>query len=77
MNKTQLRKIKKAILKKETLAFDQLTKKQKVELFEFSERYKKFLDQSKTEREAAKQIVHAAKNKGFVDIDSLAIKNTK
>ncbi|RLB97041.1 MAG: aminopeptidase, partial [Deltaproteobacteria bacterium] len=25
----------------------------------------------------AKQIVHAAKNKGFVDIDSLAIKNTK
>ncbi|HGY11194.1 MAG TPA: aminopeptidase [Desulfobacterales bacterium] len=77
MNKTQLRKIKKAILKKETLAFDQLTKKQKVELFEFNENYKNFLNQGKTEREAAKQIVHAAKNKGFVDIDSLAIKNTK
>ena len=77
MNKTQLKKIKKTILKKETLAFDQLTKKQKAELFEFSENYKDFLNQAKTEREAVKQIVHAAKNKGFVDIDSLALKNTK
>ena len=77
MNKTQLKKIKKIILKKEALAFDQLTKKQKAKLFEFSENYKNFLNQGKTEREAAKQIVHAAKNRGFVDIDSLTIKNSK
>ncbi|MCD4718332.1 MAG: aminopeptidase [Desulfobacula sp.] len=77
MNKTQLKKIKKTILKKEILVFDQLTKKQKTELFKFSESYKNFLNQSKTEREAARQIVQIATAKGFVDIDTLLTKKPK
>ena len=77
MNKTQLKKIKKTILKKETLVFDQLVKKQKEESFKFCENYKDFLNQSKTERKAAGQIVQAAEAEGFVDINTLATKKSK
>ncbi len=72
MNKTQLKKLKKTIIKKKSLVIDQLTKKQTAKLFEFSENYKDFLNQSKTEREAASQIIQAAKENGFVNIDTLA-----
>jgi aspartyl aminopeptidase len=76
MNKTQLKKIKDTLLKKDTMVFDQLNKDQKTALFQFNDGYKQFLDQSKTEREATRQIVKAAKAKGFVDIDTLASKKT-
>ncbi|CCK79539.1 aminopeptidase [Desulfobacula toluolica] len=71
MNKAQLKKIKDTILKKSPLVFDQLNKKQKSDLFKFNETYKQFLNKSKTEREAARQIITAAKARGFVDIDTL------
>ncbi len=74
MNKNEIKKLKKAILNKATLVFDQLTRQQKTKTFEFSEEYKKFLDKSKTEREAVKQIVQAAKKRGFVNIDTLLTK---
>jgi len=77
LNKNQIKKIKKTILKKETLVFDQLTKNQQAKAFKFSESYKDFLDQSKTEREAAGQIVQAAQAKGFIDIDTLTTKDSK
>jgi len=77
MNKTQLNKIKKTILKKGPLVFDQITKTQKAELFNLSENYKNFLNQAKTEREAAIQIILAAKDKGFVDIDTLLEKESE
>ncbi|MCK5348569.1 MAG: aminopeptidase, partial [Desulfobacula sp.] len=77
MDKRQLKKIKEAVLKKKTLVFDQLNKKQKTKLFKFSESYKDFLNQAKTEREAAKLIVQIAKNKSFVDIDTLSTKKSK
>ncbi|NOX33369.1 MAG: aminopeptidase [Deltaproteobacteria bacterium] len=77
MNKHELKKIKKTLLKKEILAFDQLTKSQKTKLFKFSETYKNFLNQSKTEREATRQIIAAAKAGGFVDIDIQTEKNSK
>ncbi|MCK5162270.1 MAG: aminopeptidase [Desulfobacula sp.] len=77
MDKRQLKKIKEAVLKKKTLVFDQLNKKQKTKVFKFSESYKDFLNQAKTEREAAKLIVQIAKNKGFVDIDTLSTKKSK
>ncbi|SDT84577.1 aminopeptidase [Desulfobacula phenolica] len=71
MNKAQLKKIKDTILKKSPLVFDQLNKQQKSDLFKFNETYKQFLNKSKTEREAARQIITAAKARGFVDIDTL------
>ena len=74
MNKTQFKKIKDRLKKKNTLVFDQLTKTQKSQVFKFNDLYKDFLDQSKTEREAAQQIVKIAEGNGFVNIDILASK---
>jgi len=71
MNKTQFKKIKDTLLKKQPLAFDRLNKKQTTRMFKFNDSYKQFLDRSKTEREAARQIVKAAEAEGFVDIDTL------
>jgi aspartyl aminopeptidase len=77
MNKAQIKKIKKTVLKKKTLVFDQLIEKQKTQVFKFSETYKDFLNLSKTERKAAEQIVQAAEARGFVDIDTLLTKKSK
>jgi len=74
MNKTQLKKIKDRLVKKKILVFDQLTKTQKTQIFKFNDLYKNFLDRSKTEREAARQIVKTAEDNGFVNIDSLPSK---
>lgn len=74
MNKTQIEKIKKTVLKKDKLVFDQLTKNQKSQVSVFNESYKNFLNKSKTEREAAAQIIEQAKAKGFVDIETLLTK---
>lgn len=71
MNKKEISKLKKTVFKKDTLVFDKLTKHQKTRTLAFSEAYKKFLDASKSEREAAKQIVKAAEDKGFANIDTL------
>ncbi len=48
MDKTQIKKIKKTVLKKKTLFFDQLTEKQKTQVFKFNDGYKDFLNISKT-----------------------------
>ncbi|MDA3916056.1 MAG: aminopeptidase [Deltaproteobacteria bacterium] len=74
MNKKEIEKLKKTVLNKATLVFDQLTRQQKTKTFEFGEEYKGFLDKSKTEREAAKQIVQAAEERDFVNIDTLLTK---
>jgi len=77
MNKAQLKKIKETLLKKRPLVFDEIDKKKKEQAFQLCEKYKAFLDQSKTEREAARQIIDAAKQKGFVDIDTVLTGKTK
>lgn len=41
------------------------------EIFELSEDYKKFLDRSKTERWATREIVRRAEEKGFKELDSV------
>lgn len=74
MNKTQLKQIKDKILKKDRLVFDELNKKQTASAFKFSNGYKSFLDNSKTERKAAEQIIKAAKAKDFVDITTIQSK---
>ncbi len=72
-----MKKIKDTLLKKRPLVFDLLDKKDKERAFQFCERYKVFLNQSKTEREAARQIVQAARQKGFVDIDTVLTKKNR
>ncbi|MFA5903205.1 MAG: aminopeptidase [Desulfobacula sp.] len=77
MNKTQIKKIKEILVKKRSLVFDRLDKKEKEMIFQFCKKFKTFLDESKTEKEAAREIVRAAKQKGFVDIDTLLTKKHK
>ncbi|RLB04323.1 MAG: aminopeptidase [Deltaproteobacteria bacterium] len=48
------------------LVWDCVSTEEKDAIFSFAERYKSFLDQSKTERECVKSIVSLAKEKGFV-----------
>ena len=50
MNKAQIKKIKKTTFKKNPLVLDQLTERQKTAALKFNDRYKQFLNQSKTER---------------------------
>lgn len=77
MDKTQIKKIRKTVLKKDSLVWDQLNKTQKARAFKFSENYKDFLNNAKTERKAVQQIIQAAQAKGFVDIDTLDDKKPK
>ncbi len=74
MNKTTFKKLKDTLFKKETMAFDNMTKAQKTKTLEFSETYKSFLDKSKTEREAAVQIVRTAEKRGFKNIEDIGNK---
>lgn len=77
MDKRRLKKTKETILKKKHLVFDQLDKNQTAQVFKFSEGYKNFLNNAKTEREATRKIVLAAEAKGFVDMDALPTKKSK
>jgi len=72
MDKTQFKKTKNNLVNERPLALDLLNKTQNAQMFKFNEHYKRFLDQSKTEREAARQIIKAAEDKGFVNIDTLS-----
>jgi aspartyl aminopeptidase len=50
------------------LAWDRMEGKERKEVFRFAEGYKKFLDQAKTEREAVREILEAARKAGFREI---------
>ena len=50
------------------LAWDRMEEKERKELFRFAEGYKRFLDQAKTEREAVREILEAARKAGFREI---------
>ena len=76
MDKKKIKQIQKT-LKKNNLVFDQLNKKQTEDAFKFCEEYKKFLNQSKTERETVSQVIKTVKNKGFIDIETLIEKSSK
>lgn len=71
MKKSEIKKFKTDTFKTDHLVFDRLTKEQKRQCADFNESYKTFLDQAKTEREAAQQIIKTAESKGFKDIDKL------
>lgn len=68
LTKNTKQRTEKSMLTRETKScwsvWDDKTKKQ---AFDFGERYKKFLDSSKTEREAVREGIRIAKENGFVD----------
>ncbi len=74
MNRKELEKLEKKILKKDKNSFEYLNKKQASAAFAFAEEYKTFLNNAKTEREAVNEIVKMAKANGFIDIDMITDK---
>lgn len=74
MNKKELEKFSKKILKKDKNCFDYLNAKEKSQAFSFAEKYKTFLDNAKTEREAVNEIVKRAEANGFINMDTLSNK---
>ncbi|MCD4744456.1 MAG: aminopeptidase [Desulfobacteraceae bacterium] len=70
MNKKEIEKLEKNILKKDKSAFDYLNKKETSFAFSFAEKYKTFLDNAKTEREAVNEIIKRAEAKGFININN-------
>ena len=57
------------LLKENKNGWETVTDAQKSDIFDFCEEYKNFVDNSKTERLAAKNVVKLAKENGFVDIN--------
>lgn len=55
-------------------AWFEIDKEEKNEVFEYGERYKKFLDSAKTEREACTEIIRQAEEAGFIEFNE-ALKN--
>ncbi|MCK5312730.1 MAG: aminopeptidase [Desulfobacteraceae bacterium] len=76
MNKKEIEKLTKKILKKNKITFDHLNKKETTLAFSFAEAYKTFLNNAKTEREAVCEIKKMAEAKGFVNIDDVSDKNS-
>ncbi len=56
-------------IRKQTLVWDTFNNKDKISCLKFSEKYKDFLTKAKTERAAVNEIINAARQNGFSDID--------
>lgn len=65
------------LTKKYELVWDSLKDGEMEKLMALSERYKKYMDSSKTEREACDETVKLAEKNGYVDINKLIAKGTK
>ncbi|MEW6615038.1 MAG: aminopeptidase [Thermodesulfobacteriota bacterium] len=66
--KPEIKEIKEKLVLKRDIVWDRLDSKEKEDVFLFSEGYKKFLDSAKTERQAVKEIVKFAEEKGFKSV---------
>ncbi len=69
MNKTRIKQIKDKTLRKKELVADHLDARALKRAWAFCEPYKAFLNQAKTERKAAREIIRAASEKGFESMD--------
>jgi aspartyl aminopeptidase len=65
------------LTKKYELIWDRIDEKELQNIMDFSERYKKFMDLSKTERESTYEIVKLAKSKGYISIDEAILQGKK
>lgn len=57
--------------------WQKIDNKEKEEIYNYSEDYKKFLDNAKTEREGTSFIISKAKEKGFISLEDLMKKGPK
>ena len=67
--KTEIKKMEKALKSKPALVWDGLSKAERQEVFDLAEDYKSFLDVSKTERKAAREILRRASETGFKPLE--------
>ena len=70
MTKSKFAKLQEKLTMKQSSAWNSFNEKQKQSIFSFCEKYKEFLNEAKTEREATEFIIKAAKAKGFKELDS-------
>ena len=63
--------MKEEIINKKSCGWKNISNENKNDIFRFNEKYIDFLNNSKTERLAAKNIVDILKNSGFVDINTV------
>lgn len=61
--------LQKKLIKKWENGWKMINKEQKDKIFQFSERYKNFLNQGKTERESVKEIIRLAEKNGFIPLE--------
>ncbi len=61
--------LQKKLIKKWENGWKMINKEQKDQIFQFSERYKNFLNQGKTERESVKEIIRLAEKNGFIPLE--------
>lgn len=72
-----MKEFKEKVLLKSESAWSQIDEKETKVVFDFSEKYKKFLDEGKTERECARFMEAEAKAKGFKNIEDLIAEGTQ
>ena len=65
MNKKELKELKDKLFYKKENAFDVASAKEAKAVTEYSEGYKSFLDNAKTEREAVKEAIKMLSKEGF------------
>ena len=70
MTKSKFAKLQEKLVIKQKSAWNSFNEKQRLSIFSFCEKYKEFLNESKTEREATESIIKLAKAKGFKELDS-------
>lgn len=70
MTKSKFAKLQEKLTIKQKSAWHNFNEKQRQSIFSFCDKYKEFLNEAKTEREATDFIIKAAKAKGFKELDS-------
>ena len=77
LTKKEIEALQKKISRNPTLCWDAFDNKEQAAVFDYGERYKTFLDQAKTEREAVQTILKQAEEAGFVSLDDPSGKQKK
>jgi len=76
-SKERWKKLKEELCFEQKLVWDRLSVAEKEEAMKFSEDYKTFLNNAKTERESIREIVRMAEEQGFVSLDEIAARGKK
>lgn len=69
MKKSVSKDLERRLIKKWESGWNQINQAEKDKVFNFSDKYKEFLDRGKTERESVKTIIKLAKERGFISLN--------